>query len=46
MLLLPNKLLLTLLGEAGLLLILLCIEGQSQPEDAAWFDDVELYKMP
>ena len=31
---------------AGRLLILLGVEGQTATEDTAWFDDVELYKLP
>ncbi len=31
---------------AGRLLILLGVDGQSTAEDAAWFDDVELCKLP
>jgi hypothetical protein len=30
---------------AGRLLILLGVGGQSTPEDAVWFDDVELYRV-
>jgi hypothetical protein len=30
----------------GRLLVLLSVEGQDSVEDAAWFDDVELYKLP
>jgi hypothetical protein len=30
----------------GRLLILLGIQGQASPDDAAWFDDVELYRLP
>ncbi len=32
--------------RAGRLLILLSTEGQNTAEDAVWFDDVELYKLP
>jgi hypothetical protein len=31
---------------AGRLLILLSVLGQQSEEDAAWFDDVGLYKLP
>jgi hypothetical protein len=32
--------------HAGRLLILLSVEGQNAAQDAAWFDDVELFKLP
>jgi hypothetical protein len=32
--------------RAGRLLILLAVEDQSAADDVAWFDDVELYKLP
>jgi hypothetical protein len=32
--------------RAGRLLILLSVEDQSAADDVAWFDDVELYKLP
>ncbi len=32
--------------RAGRLIILLSVDGQTATEDAAWFDDVELYKLP
>jgi hypothetical protein len=31
--------------EAGRLVILLGVGGQRSPEDAAWFDDVEAYRL-
>ena len=30
---------------AGQLLILLCVDGQSRPEDVAWFDDVHCHRV-
>ena len=31
---------------AGQLVILLGVGGQTSPQDVAWFDDVELYRLP
>jgi len=30
----------------GRLVLLLGVRGQQSPEDVAWYDDVELYKLP
>jgi len=32
--------------ESGRVLILLSMRGQSDENDVAWFDDVELYRLP
>jgi len=33
-------------GGAGKLVILLCVSGQASADDVAWFDDVELHRLP
>jgi hypothetical protein len=32
--------------DVGKLVILLCVSGQASADDIAWFDDVELYRLP
>jgi hypothetical protein len=32
--------------SAGRLVVLLGVNGQESPDDAAWFDDVEVYRLP